>query len=36
VDREYFFVVRGSKGHAQIVVRAERDEQGLYIYQVRE
>lgn len=36
VDREYFFVVRGSKGHAQIVVRAERDEQGLYIYQIRE
>ena len=36
VDREYFFVVRGSKGHAQIVVRAERDEQGLYIYQVQE
>ena len=36
VDREYLFVVRGSKGHAQIVVRAERDEQGLYIYQVRE
>lgn len=36
VDREYFLVVRGSKGHAQIVVRAERDEQGLYIYQVRE
>ena len=36
VDREYFFVVRGSKGHAQIVVRPERDEQGLYIYQVRE
>ena len=36
VDREYFFVVRGSKGHAQIVVRAEKDEQGLYIHQVRE
>ena len=36
VDREYFFVVRGSKGPAQIVVRAERDEQGLYIYQIRE
>lgn len=36
VDREYFFLVRGSKGHAQIVVRAEKDEQGLYIHQVRE
>lgn len=36
LDREYFFLVRGSKGHAQIVVRAERDEQGLYIYQIRE
>lgn len=36
VGREYVFVVRGSKGHAQIVVRAEKDEQGLYIHQVRE